>query len=224
MHINYNRQSPRGRFLLRGLNYILVCFGVSLAPPSASLRPAFGRAAPFAARLCRGSVRLVDLLADIPALRERLRHSRSACCRAAPFAARSCTCSAAFGTLPLPTLPQHTTPQHTTPVVCWVSAVAPASRDYPCGGNRKLSTAPSGLGGALRAQKVITAAPCGGLPAASRRIGAPRFGGLAPFGAFPALRSRCSAAPPLMTACSPLFHAGQPSRSRVFSAKIFLYP
>lgn len=185
MHINYNRQSPRGRFLLRGLNYILVCFGVSLAPPSASLRPAFGRAAPFAARLCRGSVRLVDLLADIPALRERLRHSRSACCRAAPFAARSCTCSAAFGTLPLPTLPQHTPPQHTTTVVVGWRLWLPLRGITPAGGNRKLRPPLRGLGAALRAQKVITAAPFGGLPAASRRIGAPRFGGLTPFGVFP---------------------------------------
>lgn len=144
-------KAPAGVLSFGGLiTFSLFC---ELAPPSASLRPAFGRAAPFAARLCRGFTRLVDLLAGVPALRARLRHSRSACGRAASFAARRCTCGAAFGTNPLPTLPQHTPPQHTTTVVCLVAAVAPATRESPCGGNRKPITAPSGLGIGLRPNK-----------------------------------------------------------------------
>lgn len=140
-------RAPAGDFSFGGLiTFSLFC---ELALPSASLRPAFGRAASFAARLGRGSVRLGNCSlyprpAGAPSAQpQRLRQGRFF--RGPPLhLQRRLRHSPA----------SHPATAHTTTThnhsCCWVAAVAPASRDYPCGGNRKPITAPEGLGVGLR--------------------------------------------------------------------------
>ena len=89
---------------------------------------------------------------------------RPACGRAASFAARRRTCGAAFGTRPLPTLPQHTPPQHQQPqLLCRVAAVAPASRESPCGVVRTEVRGLRPLGVGLRPDKGNYSRPLRGL-------------------------------------------------------------
>ena len=125
-------RAPAGDFSFGGL--ITISLFCALAPPAASLRPACGRAASFAARRCRAPFALPTCSLYIPPCGRAF--GTAAALAAGPLLSRPAAALAAQPSALARFPPCHSTHHHNTNNhSCWcrVAAVAPASRETPAG-------------------------------------------------------------------------------------------